>query len=80
MMMAKHLRRFFIEVDMTASQVADEIAVSRSLMSMMVNGKTKITPRTAKQLQQLRSKILRDGHLARVSELSGKSIEELEDL
>lgn len=79
-MMAKHLRRLFIEVDMTASQVADEIGVSRSLMSMMVNGKAKITPRTAKQLQQLRSKILRDGHLARVSQLSGKSIEELEDL
>ena len=79
-MMAKHLRRLFIEVDMKASQVADEIGVSRSLMSMMVNGKAKVTSRTAKQLQQLRSKILRDGHLARVSELSGKSVEELEDL
>ena len=79
-MMAKHLRRFFIEVDMRPTQVADEIGVSRSLMSMMANGKSKITPRTAKQLQQLRSKILRDGHLARVSELSGKSVEELEDL
>ena len=79
-MMAKHLRRFFIEVDMTASQVADEIGVGRSLMSMMANGKAKITPRTAKQLQQLRSKILRAGHLARISQLSGKSVEELEDL
>ena len=79
-MMAKHLRRLFIEVDMKASQVADEIGVSRSLMSMMVNGKAKVTPRTAKQLQQLRSKILRDRHLARVSELSGKSVEELEAL
>jgi len=79
-MMAKHLRRFFIEVDMSASQVADEIGVGRSLMSMMVNGKAKITPRTAKQLQQLRSKILRAGHLARISQLSGKSVEELEDL
>ena len=79
-MMAKHLRRFFIEVDMKASQVADEIGVSRSLLSMMANGKSKITPRTAKQLQQLRSRILRDGHLARVSKLSGKSVEELEDL
>ena len=47
-MMAKHLRRLFIEVDMKASQVAD--------------------------------KILRDGHLARVSKLSGKSVEELEEL
>tara|TARA_Y100000310_G_scaffold151304_1_gene150914 strand:- start:1958 stop:2197 length:240 start_codon:yes stop_codon:yes gene_type:complete len=79
-MMAKHLRRLFIEVDMKASQVADEIGVSRSLMSMMANGKARITPRTAKQLQQLRSKILRDGHLARVSKLSGKSVEELEGL
>jgi len=79
-MMAKHLRRLFIEVDMKASQVADEIGVSRSLMSMMVNGKSKITPRTAKQIQQLRSRILRAGHLARVSKLSGKSVEELEDL
>ena len=79
-MMAKHLRRLFVEVDMKASQVADEIGVSRSLMSMMVNGKAKVTPRTAKQLQQLRSKILRDRHLARVSELSGKSVEELEAL
>lgn len=78
--MAKHLRRLFVEVDMKASQVADEIGVSRSLMSMMVNGKAKVTPRTAKQLQQLRSKILRDRHLARVSELSGKSVEELEAL
>jgi hypothetical protein len=49
-------------------------------MSMMANGKAKITPRTAKQLQQLRSKILRDGHLARISQLSGRSVEELEDL
>jgi hypothetical protein len=47
---------------------------------MMANGKARITPRTAKQLQQLRSRILRAGHLARVSELSGKSVEELEDL
>jgi DNA-binding Xre family transcriptional regulator len=79
-MMAKHLRRFFIEVDMNASQVADEIGVGRSLMSMMANGKAKITPRTAKQLQQLRSRILRDGHLARISKLSGRSVEELENL
>ena len=79
-MMAKHLRRFFIEVDMNASQVADEIGVSRSLMSMMANGKARITPRTAKQLQQLRSRILRDGHLARISKLSGRSVEELENL
>jgi DNA-binding Xre family transcriptional regulator len=43
-MMAKHLRRLFIEVDMKASQVADEIGVSRSLMSMMANGKAKVTP------------------------------------
>ena len=79
-MMAKHLRRLFIEVDMKASQVADEIGVSRSLMSMMANGKTKITPRTAKHLHHLRSTLLRNGHPARVSELSGKSVEELEEL
>ena len=79
-MMAKHLRRLFIQVDMRPSQVADEIEVSRSLMSMMANGKAKITPRTAKQLQQLRSRILRDGHLARISKLSGRSVEELENL
>ena len=79
-MMAKHLRRFFIEVDMRPSQVADEIGVGRSLMSMMASGKARITPRTAKQLQQLRSRILRDGHLARISKLSGRSVEELENL
>ncbi len=79
-MMAKHLRKLFIEVDMNASQVADEIGVSRSLMSMMASGKTKITPRTAKQLQQLRSRILREGHLAHISGLTGKPVEELEEM
>ena len=79
-MMAKHLRKLFIVLDMRPSHVADEIGVSRSLMSMMASGKSPITPRTAKQLQPLRSRVVRDGHLARISKLSGRSVEELEEM
>ncbi len=66
------------KMDMSQAHLAHELGVSQTLVSQMERGASKITRRTEIMLKHVVSDVVRRRHYIKASEVTGRSVEELE--